>query len=235
MMRKDEITTFDNEKGAIFALQTVDTEHVFLMSKNPTKMKELARTFLSIRNEEQWRNGWVFTSDDGTSPDYYSTQYGLMMEHMRIDDCERHDGKKTINPQKARDGKLMKELKDTIGLPQGEDAMVLINGITSLPSEEDHNYKLYVEGFDRVVNKHIAQIPTYRRNHPGSKLIFLLFDSSTAYVEIATQERGRDLLVNDVFLGRPHAWWRDRRLVKVFEGADIDYVIWFTPFKDPRS
>ena len=235
-MRKDEIITIDNEKGAIILLQATDASLVHIISNDFYKKEKLARLFLSIYNKDEWNKGWVFTSGDGDeSPDYYSECYELMMEHMRVDDCERRDGKKTNNPQKARDGALLKELKDTIGIPQGEDAMVLVNSITSLPSEEDHCYCFYVEGFRRVVSKHISQISTYRCNHPHSKLIFLLFDSSTAYVEIMAQDRGKELLVGDEFIGRPHMWWKDRRLVEVFEGTDIDCVIWFTPFKDLQS
>ena len=50
---------------------------------------------------------------------------------------------------------------------------IVVNAVTDLPSNEDHNYQFYYENFARALEKHIKKIPLYRSNHPDKKLIFL--------------------------------------------------------------
>ena len=33
----------------------------------------------------------------------------------------------------------------------------------------------------------------------------------------------------------PHLWWTDRNIMNVLKGSNVDYVIWFTPFKHFNS
>lgn len=32
-------------------------------------------------------------------------------------------------------------------------------------------------------------------------------------------------------MAMPHLWWCDSEFVKAFQSSEIDYLIWFTPYK----
>ena len=61
---------------------------------------------------------------------------------------------------------------------------------------------------------------------------FLIFDESTGYVQAADKsfvERGP---VAGEFFQCNSLWhFLDKRFVDIFKDADIDYVVWFTPYK----
>ena len=59
----------------------------------------------------------------------------------------------------------------------------IVNAITDLPTEKDHNYSWYKESFERVLNEHNKKVELYKKNHPGYKIIFFVFDESTLYFE----------------------------------------------------
>lgn len=107
-----------------------------------------------------------------------------------------------------------------------------MNAVTDLPSNEDHNYQFYCENFKRALEKHIKKIPLYRSNHPDKKLIFFVFDESTAYVQVDDPEFAkRGPLAGEPFEAALVWHFTDKRFLDVFRNADIDYLIWYTPYK----
>ena len=101
--------------------------------------------------------------------------------------------------------------------------------MTDLPTEQDHNYKFYNNNFIRTVEEHKRKIELYKQNHPGFKSIFFILDESSAYFEA---EQRRDEIIYEVPIkGYPHLWLLDQAFTNVFMGSDIDYVIWFAPYK----
>ena len=113
---------------------------------------------------------------------------------------------------------------------------IFINAVTDLPTKEDHNYEFYCSGFERALKKHISKIPLYKKNHPGYDVIFFVFDESSAYVQV----ENKVLAENGIREGEPFCfdmYWHflDKRMVNVFKDADIDYLIWYSPFKHFES
>lgn len=105
---------------------------------------------------------------------------------------------------------------------------VLVNPDMSKAS--DNNYKTYVENFNRIVNKHLHKIDTYRNNHPGYKLGFLIFDEAPGYIQVKNIDKNINMKKGAI--GKLHFPFRDQNLMKNIVDADLDFVIWMTPFKN---
>lgn len=182
-------------------------------------------------NESIWVDA---SSKTNTPPDFYSDSSGLMMEVMRVNESER---KKNYNPVMQREREIYHELKQS-GLLDllPNDKTIIINAKTDLTTDEHHCYEFYQRHFSRILNNHIKQIPKYRKNHPGKKLIFFVLDESEHYFETTTSKElilpNQGLEVNNV---RPHCFFLDDAFVKTFITADIDYLIWFTPWKTMKA
>ena len=73
--------------------------------------------------------------------------------------------------------------------------------------------------------KHNNQIDLYGKNHPGYKTIFLVLDESSAYFEMES------IMDNGVIKGKPHYWFWDNSFVNILKKLNIDYLIWYAPFK----
>lgn len=184
-------------------------------SDNYTDTINVLETILKKGAFDRWKDN----SASNLPPDFINEEDGLMMEIMRFDD-HSPNGKK--NPNLARQRQMSKELEPLMHLfPNVKH--VITNAVTDLPTEEDHNYRFYCDGFKRTVTKHSAKISSYRKNHPGKKLVFLVADeSSGVYFErvLGMQKNA----------GRPHLPFFDNRLLKTFEKEDIDYLLLFCPF-----
>ena len=92
-----------------------------------------------------------------------------------------------------------------------------------------------IEG-DYFVKKHIKSIPLYRKNHPEHLVVFFVFDESSAYVQVDDKnliERG--IKAGEAFDCETYCHFLDKKMVDVFKGTDIDYLIWYTPFKHYES
>ncbi len=183
-----------------------------------------------LRDPDNW-NKWIDSSDKKSSPpDFYCDEFSLMMEVMRVDDHGRKLHGNIINPTYEREHKIEQELIDN-GIynifPNLE--RLFINAKTDLPSLEDHNYKYYLDSFRRTIKKHIAHIPNYKKNHPGYKLIFFIFDESSAYVLKGNEPR----IINGMTVVKcqQHWFFMDRAFTECFMNSDIDYVVWCAPFK----
>jgi hypothetical protein len=72
----------------------------------------------------------------------------------------------------------------------------------------------------------------YRSNHPNKKLIFFVFDESTAYVQVDDPEFAKRGPVALEPYEAESVWhFMDKRFLDVFRNADIDYLIWYAPYK----
>ena len=163
---------------------------------------------------------WKDNSKSKYPPDLINEEDSLMMEVMRVDD-HSPDGRK--NPVLARQREMSEEVRPFMEqFP--EDVPLIINAVTDLPTEEDHNYKFYYSSFQRTLRKHLSKLGTYRRNHPDKKIIFLVFDeTSGVYFEKVFVENGE-------IMGRLHYPFFDTRFLNEFIDSDLDYLMWYIPY-----
>lgn len=220
---------FDNEKNIISWFQDVDCSSVCF----PIENDELISIFKSIYNPDLWKLWKNSSGKADPPPDFYCDQYQLMMDIMRVDDHAFISKKgKVVNPTNARESKIQKELEakgiKTV-FPNVEN--IFINAITDLPTEEDHNYGFYKSNFIRTIEEHKKKISLYQKNHPNYKTIFFIMDESSAYVESDIEKQKNNRKVGKMLIGRPHIPFVDATFLNTLINSNIDYVIWFMPFK----
>lgn len=168
---------------------------------------------------------WKDNSKSVFPPDLINEEESLMMEVMRVDD-HSPDGKK--NPVLSRQRKISEEARPFMEqLP--EDIPLFINAVTDLPTDEDHNYGFYYSSFQRTLRKHLSKLETYRKNHPGKKMVFLIFDeTSGVYFE-------KDSIRNGEIVGRLHFPFFDVRFLNEFINSDLDYLMWYIPYNHYKT
>lgn len=223
---------FDDEGKVIDFFQNVGIFEVWF----PILSFDALKVYKSIHNRKR-RNKWVYNAGKSDSPpDFHSDELGLMMEVMRVDN-HAHVNKKgvLVNPVNEKESKIQKEVRRKIkeAHPEADvDSLpIFVDAITGLSSNENHNFTLYYENFRRTVSKHISKISLYRQNHPNKKLVFFVCDESTAYVRVDEELARRGPIALEKFEGDPHRVFADMRFLIEFKNADVDYVIWYTPFK----
>ena len=218
---------FDKESEIIEVFQTsISPSEVALIPEND----ETEQVFQSISDEESWAK-WTDTSvKNDPPPDFYCDEDGLMMDVMRVDDHGYISEKgKTVNPTLTRERKVTKELQENGILDQFPGAKLHLLVDTKLSTEEDHNYMFYRDNFVRTVEAHKKKIHRYRENHPNCKVIFFVFDESSAYME--PLRKTNNPVKGQLRCGRVHVWFNDSAFIKVLKDSDIDYIVWFTPYK----
>lgn len=219
---------YDNEIEIIKRFHDVQSSEVFLL---PEDSDECEQIFLAVHQEDQWSR-WKDTSGKADPPpDFYSDELGLMMDVMRVDDHSRigKNGKSIVNPTLQRETEVTRELKEKGIFEPFPNAKPILIVDTGLSTDEDHNYAFYRDNFVRTVEAHKKKIPQYQKNHPGYKTIFFVFDEASPYFE--AKEKPVSRRVGDITQGQPHLWFWDRAFIRTIEGSQIDYLIWYTPYK----
>ena len=56
-------------------------------------------------------------------------------------------------------------------------------------------------------------------------------DRSSPYFENLDSNFEKFTAPNQCKFGLPHFWWNDYNFLECVEDSDIDYLIWFTPYK----
>ena len=222
----------DKEERIINEFQLLNSHEVGLFPENV----QTRRIYKHINNANNWKK-WIDTSaKNDLPPDFYNDKLKLMMDVMRIDDHAFVDEKgRVINRHNERESQLIEELirKNEIFKCLAESGNVFITPDSGLRGYEDHNYNFYVENFKRVVGKHIKKIEKYKKNHPGFKTIFFVFDESSPYIKCFDEKR--TTLVGESVFAQPHFWWLDNNMMKVIKDSNIDYLIWMCPYKYFRA
>ena len=226
---------FTEEKNIIEFFQFEDSTSIFF----PVFNSELRLVFSSIYKKKNWKK-WIDSSGkNAPPPDFYNKDLQLMMDVMRIDDHEYISAKgKVVNEQRKIESQAIAQIKKSDQYKELKEPIIFADIFTDLPTDEDHNFGRYKECFWRTIENHKKKIPNYQKNHPGYKVIFFVFDESSAYCE-TTEKFSGTMKKGMSFEGRPHVQFLDKEFLKVMENSEIDYLIWYTPYKkidfDPKG
>lgn len=222
------MTFYEKEKNLIEMLQDVPYYNTVLLPRG-IKTKIL---YSKIHNKLKWKRHWIDSSaKDALPPDFYSDKYKLMIEVMRVDDHGFKKNGKYRNPSYERERELENRIRNMTEDEETFNSLeIFIVPKTGLPTYEDHNYKYYLENFRRTIEKHKNKIANYKENHPGYKIIFYVFDESSAYF-VPEDEKIKLLKSGEKALGFVHQYYKDKAFLQAFLDSDIDYLIWHTPFK----
>ncbi len=214
---------FDDEEKIIRLFQSINRNRILFANFS----LGLSSFFNCIYREEMFK-GWINSAaKDAMPPDFFSTKYKCMLEVMRVDDhVDDH------NSPNALENKVVKQLENMLragGISSMKEANIELFYIPDKSKASPNNYKTYVENFRRIVTKHLEKIDKYRSNHPRYKLGFLVFDETPAYIKALQPNDG--MRVGEMIQGEPHILFRDKNLMEIFEGKNLDYLIWLTPNK----
>lgn len=156
-------------------------------------------------------------------PDFEDVGASLLLEVMRVDDHPRSKcGKKDAT--RAREGQVLRELREAGLVDEFPNATLVTNVSSGLPTDQDHNYRAYVEHFSQVVGNHASKMSMYRDERPGFDLGFLVLDESTPYFESMGSYGPPDR-------GQPHLWFQDAAFLEVILASELDCFVWVTPYK----
>lgn len=222
---------FDDENKIIESFQRIQDSEVLFLDIDD----EIEAIYRSIHENAEWGD-WTYSAGKADPPpDFYNDKMMAMMDVMRVDDHAFLSEKgKVINPTNAGESRLRKEL-DKSGIlecfPNCND--VFINVKTSLPTYEDHNYIFYKENFIRVIGEHVSKLELYKKNHPGYKIAFFVMDESSAYFSL--YDNTEKLEEGKMVKGTPHFFFFDKVFVEAIKATQIDYLIWYAPFKLLKS
>ena len=157
---------------------------------------------------------------------------------MRVDDHGHIDAHgRFVNPVNQRESDIQRELRKSGLLDNFPNLQsIFVNAVTDLPWKEDHNYDYYLENFMRTLKKHVKSIPIYQENHPGYQTAFFVFDESSNYVLVEDEQLAQTgVKKGQEFFCRPYLHFADKRFVEVIIDANVDYLIWYSPFKHFES
>lgn len=187
--------------------------------------------FLSIYEIDSWKQWTDSSGKNVPPPDFYNIDLKLMMDVMRVDDHEYISAKgKTVNEERRIESQAYAELRVRGVLDRIDPSLIYIDVHSNLPTDEDHNFTRYIECFTRTIEKHKCKIKNYKKNHPGYKIIFFILDESSAYFEIAENVKP-NIKKGEIAQGRPHIHFLDRQFLQVIDHSEIDYLIWYAPYK----
>lgn len=217
---------FDNELNILKDIHELNSSECFIISdfEGSENYLSTAEIIDHILDDKLFLN-WKDNSESNLPPDLLNEEESLMMEVMRVDD-HSSDGKN--NPVLARQRHMSEEARDFLQ-QMPNDARFIVNAVTDLPTEQDHNYRFYYSSFQRTLRKHLSKLSTYKKNHPNKRVIFLVFDETSGiYCEKAFQK-------DSGFVGRIHFPFFDNRFLNEFIDSDLDYLMWYCPYNHYNS
>ncbi len=174
------------------------------------------------------RKYWIDSSKNtNCPPDFYSDKYRMMCDFMRVGEYEKSKGN---NPVLRHENDVINQYMKNAKAGDDCDVFLIPDGMKLLGIE--HNYEMYLSMTKRVLEQHNKQTSIYRANHPDYKLIFVVFDESSLYVEAYRKvEREEAAYGNHIKAKRMHKVYLDSNFLKIVRELDCDYVLWVTPFK----
>ena len=213
---------YDEEYNILKDIHDLTPSECLIISdqEGTTAYDEAAKIIDDILSENGLSR-WADNSKSKFPPDLINEQDLLAMEVMRVDD-HSSNGKK--NPVLAKQRAMSEEARGLVEQMPNHPPLI-INAITDLPTERDHNYRFYYSSFQRTLRKHLSKLPQYKENYPNSKIIFCVFDeTSGVYFERATA-------MSDFGAGgRIHLPFCDKRFLDEFMESDLDYLMWYIPY-----
>lgn len=190
--------------------------------------KQLAQTiYTSILDKESWGD---LTAPSTNRPDFYSSKHSIMMEFMNID-CETIHEDGTIDPVNSKEiGSNMRAVGKSGLIENNADVTVFTTPSVDYSGKKD-SYTNYINGAKRVISKHIDNIPEYHTNHPNSTLGFVFIDFTLPYMVCKSKEDVVRFNSGEEVHVELHHWCRDEAIINLLKDKDIDFVIWYTPYK----
>lgn len=215
----------DNEGDTInYILHGLDHYNVLQYDGNSFNKK----IFRYVQNLDKFTEN---NGHDALPPDYYSNEFSCMFDVMRVNDSEI---KKSYNPVKVRERNVEKGLKESGLLDK-----INPNATVFVRSESDdvreHTMKNYKRNCNRVMSEHIKKLYIWEKEHPNIKHKgLLIFDETECYFEGYVRYAFADQYEYMWDATKPlvlHKPWEDESFIGDAYNSDLDFIIWFCPYK----
>lgn len=219
----------DNEIDAINCiLKGLDQYNILQYDGNSFNKK----IFKYVKNLDKFVEN---SGHDTLPPDFYSDEFSCMFDVMRINDSEI---RKSYNPVKMRERQAEKDLREC-GLLDAVNPNVTVFINSESDNDDEHTLKNYIKNCNRVMSEHIKKIAIWKSEHPNIKHKgLLIFDETECYFEGYVQHVYADQYVFIWDAKHPlvlHKPWLDLSFVKNAYESDLDFIIWFCPYKSHGS
>lgn len=223
-----DIFNFDNEQNILncmlMLMEPNENNNVLLLRGNSFE-KKILRYLKNVRSFVD-NNG-----HDCLPPDYYSDRFSCMFDVLRINDTEV---KKTFNPIIAQEQKMRKEYKKA-GLLDSPYIHMAFEAETSGDVNE-HSFKKYKKQAQRVIKEHIDKIPIWKKEHPSIQHKGLFIFDETGLCFEGIKAHVKDDYFSYSFNGERgpiiHETWNDIVFMQPLYKSDLDFVVWFNPYKN---
>lgn len=167
---------------------------------------------------------------DALPPDFYSNEFSCMFDVMRINDSEI---RKSYNPVKMRERQAEKDIKESNILNAIDSNPIIF--INSESNNNEHTLNNYIKNSNRVISEHIKKIDIWKSEHPNiDHKGLLIFDETESYFEGHVQHAYADQYIFAWDANKPlvlHKPWMDATFIKKAYDSDLDFIIWFCPYK----
>lgn len=169
-------------------------------------------------------------------PDFISYNYSMMFDVMRVNDSEV---KKDKNPVMQREGDMFNDLKESKFLKLvSPDVKIICHSESE--NIEEHSFDKYKRNVIRVTSKHLSSKAhkskikeIWENNNPEIKYKgFFIFDETEAcfegYIKHIIENNFEFVIKNPLILHEP---WNDKDFIQWAYDSEIDFIIWFCPYK----
>lgn len=221
--------TSDNEDFLLEQFRLLNNSEILLLG-NKFRCINLLSSLRNYFRRKKWINS---SAKNAPPPDFYNDKTKMMMEVMKIDDHAYKDKTGKIqNPVAKKESEILKRYFGKGYKTDRNDLSCCVIASSGLPTREDHDYQKYFANFQRVFENHNSKIPKYKENHPEYKTIFFVYDESSAYGEcIDSNDAKISLQEGRIVQAKPHLPFFDKRFIEIIKNSEVDYVIWFMPYK----
>ncbi len=215
----------DYENNILEDVSEIPVSEIFLLTGS-----ELEEHIVFILKEYE-RTLTDNSGHDCLPPDYFSDEYKIMFDVMRINDTEVS---RTNNPLKRKERQIENEIKNAFKGVVSEEVLnngLFVNAQPDADYDEAHNYSQYIRNFMRVIEKHKKQVVNCRNAHPGFKMGFMIYDETDIYVQCASVEEATKQFDGNLAITDIHCAFLDSDFMKELEDSGLDFVIWVSPYK----
>lgn len=170
-------------------------------------------------------------------PDYYSDQFGIMFDVMRVNDSER---KKNFNPvfqEQDEAKKKVREIVNDFDFSNLNAFACRLQLDQDICYDEIHRFLFYKKQVIRVLTKHIKEIPLWKKEHPdiSHKGFVILDEAGLCFPGMAVPLNISGKTVIDwmfCVIGRnsAHIPWLDLDFMNLLLESDLDFVVWYRPY-----
>lgn len=186
---------------------------------------------------KQWSKWTANNSHSAEPPDYFSQDLRLMFDVMRINDSEttittKRGKTKYYNPILEKEQTQIHEIKKSF--PNMLDENIFVNVAPDGDYDKIHNYQNYYKHAQKVFAAHISRIPKCKELHPKFKMGFLVMDETESYLQhksIVDAVSPYDSSKTYQVLDTPHIPFMDERFMRCLIDANLDFLIWYMPYK----